>query len=285
MAATPIIDSQPKALSLKDYSSDRPNHLDRAAIEAESQALVTQIAEQQELLFGAGTQSVLIVLQGMDTAGKDGTVKHVMSAINTTGCHVWNFKVPTDEERAHDFLWRVHQKTPARGMMAIFNRSHYEDVLVARVHKLVPRAVWQARYEQINAFERMLTSDGMIVLKFFLHISKDEQKQRLLAREHDAEKSWKLAVGDWQERAHWDDYTAAYEDALARCGTSWAPWHIVPANAKWYRDYLIAQAIVERLEPYAHGWKRALTELGKQRRNELQAAHIAEREASLGGES
>jgi PPK2 family polyphosphate:nucleotide phosphotransferase len=217
----------------------------------------------------------------MDTSGKDGTIKHVMSAINPIGCHVWSFKVPTSEELAHDFLWRIHRRTPARGMMAIFNRSHYEDVLVARVHKLVPRGVWQTRYDEINAFEQTLTNSGVILLKFFLYVSKDEQKQRLLAREQDSTKAWKLSVGDWQERAYWDDYTAAYEDTLARCGTSWAPWHIVPADSKSYRNYIVARTIAERLEPYEHRWERTLTDMGKERRQELQSAQIPEREASV----
>jgi PPK2 family polyphosphate:nucleotide phosphotransferase len=284
VSASPVIDFQPKSISLNDYPSEKPAHLDHAKIDVEAQTLEARMARQQELLFGAGTHSVLIVLQGMDTSGKDGTIKHVMSAVNPTGCHVWSFKVPTTEELAHDYLWRIHQKTPERGMMAIFNRSHYEDVLVARVHKLAPRAVWSRRYDEINAFERMLTDNGVILIKVFLHISKDEQKQRLLAREREADKSWKLAVGDWQERAHWTDYTDAYADLLARCGTAWAPWHIVPANSKWYRNYLIARVIVERLEPYAHGWERTLTEMGRQRRRELQAAQIPEREQSLAEE-
>ena len=275
------IDSQPHSLSLNDYPTKHPHHLDRDAIEAETATLEARMARQQELLYGAGTQSVLIILQGMDTSGKDGAVKHVMSAINPTGCHVWNFKVPTADELAHDFLWRIHQRTPARGMMAIFNRSQYEDVLIVRVHKLVPRGVWQGRYSEINAFERMLTDNGVILLKFFLHISKDEQRQRLLAREQDPVKAWKLNVDDWRERTRWDEYTAAYEEALARCGTSWAPWHIVPADAKWYRNYVIARAIVERLEPYAHAWKRSLSDMGQQRLAELQAARIPEREDAL----
>ena len=276
-----IIASQPHSLSLHDYPTNRPSHLDRDAIEAETATLEARMARQQELLYGAGTQSVLIILQGMDTSGKDGAVKHVMSAINPTGCHVWNFKVPTADELAHDFLWRIHQRTPARGMMAIFNRSQYEDVLIVRVHKLVPRGVWQGRYSEINAFERMLTDNGVILLKFFLHISKDEQRERLLAREQDPVKAWKLNVDDWRERARWDEYTAAYEEALARCGTSWAPWHIVPADAKWYRNYVLARAIVERLEPYEHAWERTLSEMGNQRLAEIQAARIPEREDAL----
>lgn len=279
--ASAVIDSQPKSVSLKDYPTARPNHQDKKALEGEAAALEARLARQQNLLYGAGTHSVLVVLQGMDTSGKDGTIKHVMSAINPIGCHVWSFKVPTAEELAHDFLWRIHRRTPARGMMAIFNRSHYEDVLVARVHKLVPRGVWQTRYDEINAFEQTLTNSGVILLKFFLHLSKDEQKQRLLAREQDSTKAWKLSVGDWQERAYWDDYTAAYEDALARCGTSWAPWHIVPADSKSYRNYIVARTIAERLEPYEHAWERTLTDMGKERRQELQAAQIPEREASV----
>lgn len=280
MAVSAVIDSQPKSIALKDYPCEEPHHLDRAATEVEAAKLEARLARQQELLFGAATNSVLIVLQGMDTSGKDGAIKHVMSAINPTGCHVWSFKVPTAEELAHDFLWRIHQRTPARGMMAIFNRSHYEDVLVARTHKLVPRGVWQTRYDAINAFEQTLVNSGVILLKFFLHISSDEQKGRLLVREQDPDKAWKLSVGDWQERARWDEYTVAYEDALARCGTSWAPWHIVPANAKWYRNYVIARAIVERLEPYERAWQRTLAEVGRQQLQALQQAHIPEREAS-----
>jgi PPK2 family polyphosphate:nucleotide phosphotransferase len=281
VAASAVIDSQPKSISLTDYPADKPNHLDRDTIHAEITLLEARMARQQELLYAAGTHSVLIVLQGTDTSGKDGTIKHVMSAINPVGCHVWSFKVPTAEELAHDFLWRIHQRTPARGMMAIFNRSHYEDVLVARVHKLVPRGVWQERYGAINAFEQLLSNSGVILFKFFLHISKDEQKQRLLAREQDVDKAWKLSADDWRERAYWDDYVAAYEDALARCGTAWAPWYIVPADAKWYRDYVVARTIVERLGPYEHAWERTLTELGAQRLRELHEAHIPEREATL----
>lgn len=282
VATARIVDSQPKDVSLSDYPTDKLEHLDRKAIETESAELETRLAHQQDLLYGAATQSVLIVLQGMDTSGKDGTIKHVMSAINPTGCHVWSFKAPSAEELAHDFLWRIHQRTPPRGMMAIFNRSHYEDVLVARVHNLVPRKVWQERYDAINAFEQMLTNSGVILLKFFLHISKDEQKRRLLEREQDPDKAWKLSVGDWQERAFWDDFVAAYEDALARCGTPWAPWYIVPADTKWFRNYVVAHTIVEQLKPYERVWEQALDELGKERLRELREAHIPEREGKHG---
>jgi PPK2 family polyphosphate:nucleotide phosphotransferase len=276
-----VIDSQPHAISLDDYPTRHPHHLDEDAIRTEATTLEARMERQQELLYGAGTHSVLIILQGMDTSGKDGAIKHVMSAINPTGCHVWSFKVPTSDELAHDFLWRIHQRTHARGMMAIFNRSQYEDVLIVRVHKLVPRGVWQGRFDEINAFERLLTENNVILLKFFLHISKDEQRERLLAREQDPTKAWKLSVDDWRERALWGDYTAAYEEALARCGTSWAPWHIVPADAKWYRNYAIARTIVERLEPYEHAWQRTLSEMGAERLAELHAARIPERDAAL----
>ena len=284
-SATPdgaaVIDSQPHSLSLDNYPTRHPHHLDEDAIKAEATTLEARMARQQALLYGAGTHSVLIILQGMDTSGKDGAIKHVMSAINPAGCHVWSFKVPTADELAHDFLWRIHQRTPARGMMAIFNRSQYEDVLIVRVHKLVPRGVWQGRYDEINAFERLLTENNVILLKFFLHISKDEQRERLLAREQDPTKAWKLSVDDWRERTLWGDYTAAYEEALARCGTSWAPWQIVPADAKWYRNYVIARAIVERLEPYEHAWQRTLSEMGAERLAELHKARIPDRDAAL----
>ncbi len=233
------------------------------------------------MLYAAAHQSVLIVLQGMDTAGKDGTVKHVMTSVNPAGCNVWNFKVPTPEEAAHDFLWRAHQRTPGVGLISIFNRSHYEDVLVARVHKLAPREVWEARYEQINQFERQLAQNNTIIFKFFLHISRDEQRKRLLAREDDATKSWKLSAADWHERAFWRDYQAAYTDAVGRCGTAWAPWHIIPADKKWYRNHLVARTLVERLEPLAKSWGKELQERGKLELNAVRAAREQEDQAKM----
>ncbi|GAB4519865.1 MAG: polyphosphate kinase 2 family protein [Anaerolineae bacterium] len=202
----------------------------------------------QELLYAEGKHSVLIVLQGMDTSGKDGTIKHVMRGVNPQGCQVTSFKVPTAEELAHDFLWRVHKAVPARGMIGIFNRSHYEDVLVVRVHELVPRAVWEKRYDQINDFERMLAENGTIILKFFLHISPEEQKRRLEARLHDPHKQWKFNPADLKERERWDEYIVAYEDALQRCSTPWAPWYVVPSDHKWYRNLVVCRTIVETLE-------------------------------------
>jgi PPK2 family polyphosphate:nucleotide phosphotransferase len=188
----------------------------------------------------------------MDASGKDGTIRHVMSAFNPMGCPVASFKVPTAEELAHDFLWRVHPHAPARGEIAVFNRSHYEDVLVVRVHELVPKAVWQRRYDQINTFEETVASGGATVVKFFLHIDRDEQRQRLQARLDDPTKRWKFKTGDLAERKLWDGYMAAYEDALSRCSTATAPWYIVPANKNWFRNLAVAEIVgdvIEELDP------------------------------------
>lgn len=206
----------------------------------------------QYRLWAEGRRSVLVVLQGMDTAGKDGTIRHVFGALNPQGVRVVGFKQPTREELAHDYLWRVHRNTPDAGRIVVFNRSHYEDVLVVRVHGLVPDDVWQRRYEEINAFERLLTGSGTTMLKIFLHISKDEQKNRLQARLDDPVKRWKFSAGDLAERKRWDEYQAAYADAIARCSTAHAPWYVVPADRKWYRNWAISSIVrlaMERLDP------------------------------------
>jgi PPK2 family polyphosphate:nucleotide phosphotransferase len=242
-----------------------------AVAEAEFDALTTEIDDLQELLYGAGTHSLLVIMQGMDTSGKDGTVRKVFSKVSPLGSYVYSFKVPTEEELAHDFLWRVHRAIPRRGLIGIFNRSHYEDVLVVRVHGLVPEPVWRARYRMINDFEHLLASSNTIILKFFLHISKEEQEERLLAREQDVEKAWKLSAGDWREREHWDDYMAAYTEALERCSTAEAPWHIVPADRKWFRNYAVARTVVETLRPYAKDWLAYLGKVGAQRLEELRS--------------
>ncbi|MGZ6307805.1 MAG: PPK2 family polyphosphate kinase [Ktedonobacterales bacterium] len=273
MSHSYIIDS-PRTLSLADYNPDDTGGLSQDDAKKQTDEFKNRLLELQDLLYGAAEQSVLIILQGLDTSGKDGTIKHVISSINPVGCHVWPFKVPTAEELSHDFLWRVHKRTPATGMFAIFNRSHYEDVLVARVHKLVPKDVWSKRYDQINHFEQMLALNNTIICKFFLHISKDEQKQRLLAREQDPEKWWKLSLADWQERAYWDAYQDAYADAIGRCSTPWAPWHIIPANKKWYRDFAVARALVERLSPYRQSWRDELLERGKAELEKIRGAHV-----------
>lgn len=192
--------------------------------------------------------ALLIVLQGLDTAGKDGTIRHVMSGMNPQGCKVTSFKVPTTEEAAHDFLWRIHKSVPERGEIGIFNRSQYEDVLVVRVHKLVPKEVWSKRYDQINEFESILAANGTRIVKFFLHISKDEQKQRLLQRIDDPDRNWKLSEADFHERKFWDDYTNAYEHVLTKCSTTDAPWFIIPANKKWFRNLAVSHIIAETLE-------------------------------------
>lgn len=243
--------------------------LDKEEAKELTRKLGEEMAELQELLFAVGQNGLLIVFQGRDTAGKDGAINRILEFVNVQSTKVYPFKVPTSVELAHDFLWRVHQKAPAKGDIAIFNRSHYEDVLVVRVHELVPDAVWRSRYERINEFERLLADSGTIIVKFMLHISKEEQEERLLAREQDERKAWKLSVNDWKERELWDDYTKAYEEALSRCNADYAPWHIVPANKKWFRDLAVAQAIVEALRPYREPWMRRLAEIGEKAKAEL----------------
>jgi PPK2 family polyphosphate:nucleotide phosphotransferase len=209
---------------------------------------IRRLDELQYLLYAENRRALLIVLQGMDASGKDGTIRHVMSGVNPQGCPVTAFKAPSAEDLAHDFLWRIHRAVPRKGELGIFNRSQYEDVLVVRVHELVPRKVWSQRYDQINKFERHLTENTVHVIKFFLHISKDEQLARFRARLDDPTKLWKASEADFAERKHWDDYMEAYEDAIGQCSTKAAPWHIVPANHKWFRDLVVSQVLVETLE-------------------------------------
>lgn len=210
--------------------------------------LSDRLDELQELLYANHDRKLLIVLQGMDTSGKDGTIRHVFNSVDPLGVRVESFKVPTSDELDRDFLWRVHMKVPRRGEIVIFNRSHYEDVLVVRVHELVPEKVWRARYEQINQFENMLSDTGTTIVKFFLNIDRDEQKERLQARLDDKEKRWKFAKGDLAERKLWDDYEKAYQDALEQTSTKWAPWYVVPANAKWYRNLIVANVLIDTLK-------------------------------------
>lgn len=207
-----------------------------------------QLESLQELLYAENKHKVLVILQGMDTSGKDGVIRHVFEGVNPQGVRVASFKVPTPIELAHDYLWRVHQQTPGKGEIVIFNRSHYEDVLVVRVHGLVAEEVWSRRYAQINAFERLLAEEGTIILKFFLHISKDEQKARLQARLDDGTKHWKFSLGDLKERKRWQDYQEAYEDVLTKTTSEHAPWYIVPSDRKWFRNLVIGSALVERLK-------------------------------------
>jgi PPK2 family polyphosphate:nucleotide phosphotransferase len=252
-----------KPIKLKDIDPQYDAGLNREEGEARLAKLSAELTKLQELLYAAGQHSVLIVLQGRDTSGKDGTIKAVMGPLNSLGCNVASFKVPTEKERAHDFLWRIHQHTPGHGEITIFNRSHYEDVLVVRVHNLIAPTAWRKRYDHINNFERLLADANTIILKFYLHVSKAEQEERLFAREQDTEKYWKLSVGDWQEREHWNAYTHAYEDALNKCSTPHAPWFVVPANKKWFRNLAVADAIVSALRPYQKQWLNRLDEIGR----------------------
>ncbi len=255
-------------VKLKDYSPDfAGDRINRDEVESELQLLTRELSELQEFLFEAHHHSVLVVLQGMDTSGKDGTIRHVLANVNPQGCYVQSFKEPTEEELAHDFLWRVHKVTPGKGDMAIFNRSHYEDVLIVHVHNLVPEEVWRRRYKEINHFERLLANNNTIILKFFLHISYDEQTERLQARVQDKNKAWKVAASDWSERKYWDDYQKAYEDVLTQCNET--PWYIVPANHKWYRNLAIAHTLVTTMRKYKSEWEADLQERGKEELEKL----------------
>jgi len=258
-----------RKIKLADFDPGEDAGLKRQQAEKKTARLIEELTELQELLYAVRAQSVLVILQGRDTSGKDGTIRHVAGPLNSQSCTVASFKVPTEEELAHDFLWRVHARAPDAGNINIFNRSHYEDVLVARVHKIVAKQVWRPRYEHINAFERLLADSGTIILKFYLHISKDEQKRRLLKREEDPIKSWKLSVGDWQERELWEDYTRVYEDALNRCSAKHAPWFIVPADKKWFRDLAVAETLRDALLPFKKTWLKKLAESGREKKKAI----------------
>jgi PPK2 family polyphosphate:nucleotide phosphotransferase len=257
-------------VTLSDFDPEDHAGLAREDGERKTAQLIDELVELQELLYAAHDHKVLVVLQGRDTSGKDGTIRRVIRFLNPQGCSVASFKVPTEEELAHDFLWRIHAHTPGSGHITVFNRSHYEDVLVARVHELVAASVWRRRYDDINAFEKLLTDANTVVLKFFLHISKEEQEKRLRNREKDPVKAWKLSVGDWQERERWNDYTAAYEDALGRCSTEYAPWYIVPANRKWFRDLAVAETMRDVLAPFRERWLERLEQIGGVRKMEIE---------------
>jgi PPK2 family polyphosphate:nucleotide phosphotransferase len=220
----------------------------REQAEQELAQLSGRLAELQELLWADARHAVLVVLQALDGGGKDGTVRHVFRGLNPQGVKVAAFKAPSTEELSHDYLWRIHTRVPARGELTIFNRSHYEDVLVVRVHETVPAEVWQRRFTHINCFERTLTDEGTTVVKFFLHISKDEQKRRLDARLAEPDKRWKFSQQDLAERERWSDYTMAYEDMLSKTSTSYAPWYVVPADTKWFRNLVVSRVLVETLE-------------------------------------
>jgi PPK2 family polyphosphate:nucleotide phosphotransferase len=256
---------------LDGIDAEPPKGMTREQAKARVEELGEELFELQDAMYGAKVCSVLVVLQGRDSAGKDGTIKNVVGYLNPRGVAVTSFGVPTKEELDHDFLWRVHRHAPRKGEFAIFNRSHYEDVLVVRVHDLLPKKLWKERYEHIVDFEELLVENGTIVLKFFLHITKKEQKERLLEREDKTDTAWKLNPNDWAERDHWDEYTRAYEDAISETAAKRAPWIVVPANAKWYRDLVVAEALVEALREHRGDWKGRLEEMGLEGRAALKA--------------
>ncbi|HEV7439340.1 MAG TPA: polyphosphate kinase 2 family protein [Methylobacterium sp.] len=248
-AADGIVTIEPgRPCLLSRIDPDADGGLDKDEAKAALSVERARIQTLQERLYAERKRSLLVVFQAIDTGGKDGTIRSVLEGVNPQGCRVWSFKVPSSDELDHDFLWRYHKCAPGRGMIGVFNRSHYEDVLVVRVKDLVPEEVWRARYGLINDFERLLTASGTTVLKFFLHISKDEQKERLESRIADPEKHWKFDPADLVERRSWDAYQAAFDDALTRCSTPYAPWHVVPGNRKWFRNLIVARTIADTLE-------------------------------------
>ena len=266
-----VFDKPGTKVRLGDISAEPPKGMTREKAEKRFASLGQELFDLQDAMYGAKVNSALVVLQGRDSAGKDGAIKHVVGCLNPRGVIVTSFGVPTTEERQHDFLWRVHRHAPRLGEFSIFNRSHYEDVLVVRVHELAPKAIWQERFGHIRGFEELLAEHGTIVLKYFLHITKKEQEERLLEREESPETAWKLNPNDWKERDRWDEYTAAYEDAISKTAAKHAPWTVVPANAKWYRNLVIAESIVEALRKRRKDWEDTLEAMGKAGREELEA--------------
>jgi PPK2 family polyphosphate:nucleotide phosphotransferase len=228
--------------SAKDF------HPDRQTANDEFRELRDELIELQQRHYAANKNKLLIVFQAIDAGGKDGTIRRVFRGVNPQGVAVTSFKVPSKKELAHDFLWRVHREVPSQGMIGVFNRSHYEDVLVVRVHNILPESVWRPRYEQINNFEKMLVETGTVLLKFFLHISKEEQRKRFQSRIDDPTKNWKFSFADLEKRKLWAEYSAAFEEMLSRTTTAWAPWYVIPADQKWYRNLAISQVIVSALQ-------------------------------------
>ncbi len=242
--------SSKEKINLAQWDPDDTSAFDEKKKEAkeEIEKLKATLAELQEVLYAEHKHKILIVLQGVDASGKDSTIRTIFDGVNPEGVKVSNFKKPTQEEQDHDFLWRIHKEAPAKGEIAIFNRSHYESVLVERVHKLAPKGIEEKRYGEINDFERMLSNEGTSILKFFLHISNDEQRERFEDRLKDPTKEWKLSPNDLAERDFWNEYMKAYEEMIKKTSTKWGPWYVVPSNHKWFRDLLVVSAIVERLE-------------------------------------
>jgi PPK2 family polyphosphate:nucleotide phosphotransferase len=235
-------------IDLDAFDADfKPEGINRDEAEDRFKDLTDELRDLQHVMYAEDRRSLLVVLQGRDAAGKDGTIRHVFGPMNPQGTHVTSFKVPSKEELAHDFLWRCHRAAPRRGTVGIFNRSHYEDVLVVRVHDLVPREIWSKRFDHINAFERLLADKGTTMLKFYLHIDRDEQLERFKKRIDNPRKNWKISDADYSERPYWDAYTDAFEDALSICSTDVAPWFMIPANRKWARNLVIADIVAATL--------------------------------------
>lgn len=239
---------------MRDAAAERSLGWTREEAELATAENLARLGELQYKMYADGRHALLVVLQAIDGGGKDSTIRRVFSAFNPQGCSVTSFKVPSEEERRHDFLWRIHRHAPPRGEVAVFNRSHYEDVLVVRVENLVPEPVWSRRYEQINAFEAMLAANDTRVVKIFLHISRDEQKRRFEERLAERSKQWKFDPGDLDKRARWDDYRMAFEAAISRCSTAVAPWYVVPADRKWFRDFAVSQLLRQELEQLPLRW-------------------------------
>lgn len=250
-------------VNLNDYDPGYTGGLDKPSARKLTQERAQRIADLQELLYANANHALVVLFQGMDASGKDGATKKLLQFVDPIGVQIANFKTPSSEEKAHDFLWRVHQAAPRYGNIGIFNRSHYEDVLIVRVLDLQPKAVWEKRYDQINAFERILVENQVVLLKFFLHISREEQAERLRARLENPKKKWKFAVEDLEMRKRWNDFEAAYEEALSRCSTSYAPWYIVPADNKWYRDYLVSGVVADALEKLKMTWPKPKLDTSK----------------------
>ena len=246
-----------ESFSLKQHDAAETFDISKHKAEKELKDHVKQLAELHELLYAENKRALLIVFQGMDASGKDGTIRHVMSGVNPQGCTVTSFKQPSAKELEHDFLWRIHAAVPEKGSIGIFNRSQYEDVLVVRVHGLVPKEIWQARYDQINAFERILAENDVTILKFFLHISRDEQEKRFQQRVEDPQKNWKISPADFREREYWGEYQKAYQDAIAKCSTKEAPWYIIPSDHKWFRNYCVSHIIVRTLQSFHMRYPKA----------------------------
>ncbi len=254
-------------INLDDIDADfKPADFDREEAEHQLERLTEKIRDLQHLMYAEDKRSLLVVLQGRDAAGKDGTIRHVFGPMNPQGCRVTSFKVPSKIEAAHDFLWRCHIAAPKRGMVGIFNRSHYEDVLVVRVHDLVPKKIWSKRYDHINAFERLLVDSGTVILKFYLHIDHEEQLERFMKRIDNPKKNWKISDADYSERPYWDEYTRAFEEAILKCSTDDAPWFVIPANRKWFRNLAIAGIVVDTMESLKMRFPEPSVDMGEIRR-------------------